>query len=405
MAAMARLIIFTSVKHSTSLMLKTKVRYLVPGAEVVKLTFVHPGLSVREVIGLVAAASRRDVDQVSLDNRILDPNSRFDDSFQGPPPVFVFSKFGVNSPFPQASSLPPQPTSNPPPSSPPPPRPLAPHQEGSRIAAIAAIYSGAAPPQNDPPAPKPGTTEAPEPPPAAPSPPGPDDIQAPPPPTAEGPAATPAPKPKGPSSRAKPSDRPPPVKVPDAQLQELPSHGFEVPCVFAKKVNRPKRPLEGIIALLTKECRRNVHEANLVDVTGSSQFQSDPQWVPKNAADLMTDALFYSEAKKNQWICYDFGLMRVCITHYSIRSASGTAPREWVTEGSTDGKTWFEMDRRRDDDPLSVRTFQVSRGDPLRLFRFRQTGTNESGYHALALSSLEVFGTLFRPDEPPGNNE
>jgi hypothetical protein len=175
-----------------------------------------------------------------------------------------------------------------------------------------------------------------------------------------------------------------PVEGADRQRDGLPRYGVEVLCLMGQRIKRAKRPLDGIIALLTTEYKGNVHETNVLDITGSSLYKNDPMFHAKHAADLITNDLFYSEPKKNQWICYDFKVMRVSITHYSIRSASEAAPRDWVVEGSVDGSTWFEMDRRRDDDCLSVRTFQVSYSDPIRMFRFRQRGVNEFGYRALA---------------------
>jgi hypothetical protein len=168
-----------------------------------------------------------------------------------------------------------------------------------------------------------------------------------------------APLPEIPVPSAEGTDRPP---------EKLPRYGVEVPCIMGQKTKRAERPLDGLITLLTTEYGGNVHETNVVNVTGSSQYQNDPHFHAKNATDLMTNDLFYSEPKKNQWICYDFKGMQVCITHYSIRSAADAVPRDWVAEGSVDGSKWFEMDKRQDDDSLSIRTFEVSYNGPIRMF-------------------------------------
>jgi hypothetical protein len=46
----------------------------------------------------------------------------------------------------------------------------------------------------------------------------------------------------------------------------------------------------------------------------------DPMHKAKNAANLLSDSLFYSERTENEWLLYDFGGMMVSVTHSSVPS-------------------------------------------------------------------------------------
>ena len=66
------------------------------------------------------------------------------------------------------------------------------------------------------------------------------------------------------------------------------------------KMNVPFDPLNGIIAQLTRECGGNVHENEVIEVTGSSCSRGGRE--PKNAADLGTNSFFESNSQPDQWI-------------------------------------------------------------------------------------------------------
>jgi hypothetical protein len=86
---------------------------------------------------------------------------------------------------------------------------------------------------------------------------------------------------------------------------------------------------------LTKKHRGNVHEKGIVAITSKSLFEGDPSNAAQNVADLKSDSEFYSEEEvPGQWICWDFGRMRICPTHYTIPCEH---LKSWVVECSVDG--------------------------------------------------------------------
>ena len=122
-----------------------------------------------------------------------------------------------------------------------------------------------------------------------------------------------------------------------------------------KFVYDSSKPLDGIIAHLTREFGGNVHDKGIVNVTASSVLGS---YEPKDAVDLEGDKEFASEDKENSWICYDFKDRRVTPTSYSIRSQSGGSGschlKSWVIEASNDGQSWTEIDRRDGNSDLNA---------------------------------------------------
>jgi hypothetical protein len=159
--------------------------------------------------------------------------------------------------------------------------------------------------------------------------------------------------------------------------------------------------LNGIVAHLTRECGGNVHTHNVVSVTASSSQYGDVGQI----ADLQSDASFYTRNSRGSWICYDFKTRKVKVTHYTIRSfhgwgiGSGYAhPMNWVVEGSIDGNSWIELDRRENNHDLNglniTRTFAMAQSQVIRMIRLRQTGPEHNGTYYLCLSSLEIFGSL-----------
>jgi hypothetical protein len=77
--------------------------------------------------------------------------------------------------------------------------------------------------------------------------------------------------------------------------------------------------------------------------------------------------------------------------------------KSWVVEGSNDGESWIEIDRRDSDDHLPIwddwhpTTFLVSRHASVRLVRLRQIGPNHDGRHALVVSAFELFDAKSGP--------
>ena len=187
------------------------------------------------------------------------------------------------------------------------------------------------------------------------------------------------------------------------------------------------KPLDGIIAHLTRACGGNVHEKGVVTVTATGCYSSD--YEPGNAVDLGSDSDFASKNSPQSWIRYDFKGRREVPTSYSIRSGQHAYPKSWVLEVSNDesdvcsdprrrnldqflritgtghafhvdGKKWVVVDRRTDNFDLNDRNVTrnfVLNTPPSGAFRFvrlRLTGTNHYGDDSLRIGALELFGAL-----------
>ena len=205
------------------------------------------------------------------------------------------------------------------------------------------------------------------------------------------------------------------------EVKRLKAHQAQVVSTF---VYNKAKPLNGIIAHLTRECGGNVHDKGVVEVTASINGE-----YAKRAVDLGTNSPFYSKCEPNQWILYDFKGQRVAPTSYSIRSGQHGYPKSWVLEVSNDetdigsdprrrnmgqflritpdghafhvdGKKWVVVDRRKDNFDLNdrhvTRNFGLSTppSGAFRFVRLRLTGKNHHGDHYLRIGALELFGAL-----------
>ena len=174
------------------------------------------------------------------------------------------------------------------------------------------------------------------------------------------------------------------------------------PQVEREVVYNKAKPLDGIITYLTHKCGGNVHENDVVEVKGSSVYESGGiEHAAKNAVDLGSDSSFQSKDQSKSWIRYDFKNFGVMLTSYSIRTAASGAPKSWVLEVSNDSEgPWEEVDRRGNNGDLKgqyvTANFQISASqhESFRFVRLRQTDKNRNGSNSLCLSSLELFGTL-----------
>lgn len=81
---------------------------------------------------------------------------------------------------------------------------------------------------------------------------------------------------------------------------------------------------------------------------------------------------------------------------YSLTSGNtGTAPSVWVLEGSNDGTTWAEVDKRTAQTwafPAYTRSFSVA--SPKAYTQYRLVMTPAAGADGVTLSELELLGTL-----------
>jgi hypothetical protein len=155
-------------------------------------------------------------------------------------------------------------------------------------------------------------------------------------------------------------------------------------------------PFNGVISHLTAKCDGNVHEKGIVEITASSVFGTN---YPRNAVDFRDNGLcFSSEDEPDQLICLDFKTLRIEPTHYTIQTGSENYLKSWAVEGSDDGASWTEIDRRENTNDLNswrtAKTFVVSRSGSFERIRLRQTGRNHSGSNCLALEAFELFGRL-----------
>jgi hypothetical protein len=162
-------------------------------------------------------------------------------------------------------------------------------------------------------------------------------------------------------------------------------------------------PLNGIIAQLSAECGGNVHDKGIVLVTASGTWS---RFLPKHLADLESDFHFCSTNCPNEWVCYDFMNMKVTPTHYTLRSyidgmEDRANPKSWIIEVSNDKEKWIEIDRQTKNRELNgsnlIRSFSCVCEGEWRFVRMRTTGRNFRGDYALALTSFELFGSLYKP--------
>ena len=185
------------------------------------------------------------------------------------------------------------------------------------------------------------------------------------------------------------------TKAPEQLFQEVPRTVTEE--VRSEFVCSKEKPLDGIIAHLTRECGGNVHEKGAIEVIASSVHNS---YKAKSVVDLGSRSCFISNDEPDQWIGFDFNEQRVTPKRYSMRTGLYSHPRCWDLEVSNDGSEWEVVDRRELKEYLKgeyvTHNFTIS-APPLGNFRFvrlRQTGENFGGQNCLDISSLEIFGTL-----------
>jgi hypothetical protein len=160
------------------------------------------------------------------------------------------------------------------------------------------------------------------------------------------------------------------------------------------------RPLDGIVSLLTRTFRGNIHDLGVVTVSASSQQCSDC-----GVAVLVDFSSglrgFATLNQPDSWICIDFKTRCINPTHYSVRTRTdgdSCHPRSWILEGSNDGETWIPLDSRENNRELSglgcVKTFSTANPRFVRSIRIRQTGYCSASNDHLVFKSLEFFGSL-----------
>ena len=219
-------------------------------------------------------------------------------------------------------------------------------------------------------------------------------------------SSSPEPKPTQPASRPLPlqaassSSEPKPAPLALPAPDATPTHTVpgKVPKLAGGEfVYDSARPLDGIIAHLTRECGGNVHKKGVVEVTASG-FEIITSR-PRNVVDFTSDFGFSSKDEENSWICYDFKERRVTPTSYSLRCHVGAAPKGWRFAVSNDGSEWDLVDDRwnvYDCRDKRVHNFQIGLrpSGSFRYVRILQTDKNHAGTDRLNISAFEIFGTL-----------
>jgi hypothetical protein len=99
----------------------------------------------------------------------------------------------------------------------------------------------------------------------------------------------------------------------------------------------------GIISHLTAKSGGNVHDRGVIEITANSVSET---FYPQNTADIEIGLSFCSDDKPSQWICLGFKTLRIEPTHYTIRTGHWSPLKSWAVEGSDDGVSWTEIDRR-----------------------------------------------------------
>jgi hypothetical protein len=161
----------------------------------------------------------------------------------------------------------------------------------------------------------------------------------------------------------------------------------------------PSRPFEGILSHLTTECGGNVHTKGVVSITASSAGGNSPHQI----ADYTWDGHWESRSESNSWVQVDLKSRGISLTNYTLKSDNDSSHHllNWSIDGSNDGESWTNLDRRETDDlngKLIVKSYSCQ-AVPLattffRFIRLTQTGPDSYGCHHLQVSSMELFGYL-----------
>jgi hypothetical protein len=179
------------------------------------------------------------------------------------------------------------------------------------------------------------------------------------------------------------------------------------PTELVRNVNRypgivtrsPDSPWSGLIAHLTELCDGNVRAKGALDVSCSST-ERNQCWDVVNYA---WNDYWYTRHSPNSWIQFDFKDRVVSLTHYALKSAghSNNHLLEWAVQGSTDGLSWTDLDRRQTQDLnnnyiTKIFSCDATASQPhfYRFIRLQQTGKNSSGSDYLMLANFECFGSM-----------
>ena len=98
-------------------------------------------------------------------------------------------------------------------------------------------------------------------------------------------------------------------------------------------------------------------------------------------------------------------IKELTVSSYSLTSAEDVPsrdPQDWVLAGSTDGKTWTELDKRSPGQPFENRhqtkTFEIAKPAAFRFYRFTFNSNSSDGYFQVAEVSLPGVSAKVVPE-------
>lgn len=162
-----------------------------------------------------------------------------------------------------------------------------------------------------------------------------------------------------------------------------------------------KEPLNGVFHFLTLKNKKEIAKNQIINVIPSSCSVRDP----KAIIDSNQPEVFQTENRANQWIAFEFNEMKMKVTSYTLQSyyngkPNFANPKNWILEGSDNGRDWIEMDRHEECPDLNnknvIKNYKI-KGDfkEFKYIRVKQIGKNWANMDQLTLSKVELFGELY----------
>jgi hypothetical protein len=184
-----------------------------------------------------------------------------------------------------------------------------------------------------------------------------------------------------------------------SHLPQLPDGSF----AKSASLRRDEFPL---FELLTERHGRNLCEAGLLVITGSSCDEAREKLLPRLIDPLFTRC-WTSKNAPNQWLQFDFVSVSVCVSGYSLKTyplGKGFSHlRSWIVHGSVDGVQWFTVSTVENCADMNARskTVVITVTPPVvaRSLRITQTGPNHAGDHFFILTNIEFIGTIVSEEE------
>ncbi|OHT06130.1 F5/8 type C domain containing protein [Tritrichomonas foetus] len=156
-------------------------------------------------------------------------------------------------------------------------------------------------------------------------------------------------------------------------------------------------PFKGIIDNIMKETGENPHLSGTVKI---SYFGGNPYC--EKLFDYDWKCYWSSTSCPGQWISFEFTKNYIYLTDYTMKTPNNNPGwnhlKNWIIEGSNDGKEWEMLDNRENNDDLNgnskIATFHCQNPQRVRFVRLRQTGKNHRDSDDIQLTNIEFFGRL-----------